>query len=160
MANTTNNTVKLKKNMILISFQMRRMINTKYKMIMKKKNSRKHRKMMKTQRMLILTITKESTPTMMQDKSINVQIQVHILNQRICAEEYILSSIRESLLNLNSMDKLCWEILLDHLFWLTLHMPNKRFSIHRFQQAITKFPQTKEVMQLHQTLEPDQWNKN
>ena len=107
MANTTNNTVKLKKNMILISFQMRRMINTKYKMIMKKKNSRKHRKMMKTQRMLILTITKESTPTMMLDKSINVLKQEHTLNQRICVGESILSLIRGSLSKSSSMDKQC-----------------------------------------------------
>ena len=107
MVNTTNNMEKLKKNMISISFQMRRMTNTKYKMIMKKKNSRKYRKMMETKRMSILTITKESMLTMMLDKSINVLKQEHTLNQRICVGESILSLIRGNLSKLSSMDKQC-----------------------------------------------------
>jgi hypothetical protein len=99
MVNTTNNTVKPKKNMISISFQMRRMINTKYKMIkIIMKMNRKYQKMMKMQRMLILTITKESMLMMTLVKSINVLIQEHILNQRICVEGYILLLIRGSLL--------------------------------------------------------------
>ena len=159
MVNTTNNTEKLKKNMILISFQTTRMTNTKYKMIMKKKNSRKHRKMMKTQRMLILTITKGSMLMTTLVKSINVLIQEHILNQRIYAGEFILLLIRGSLLKLSYMVKLCWEILLDHLLWLTLHMPSKRFWILRSQLDITSRHQTKEETQLHQTPELDPWSK-
>jgi hypothetical protein len=160
MANTTNNTVKLKKNMISISFQTRRMINTKYKMI-KKMNptNRKYRIMMKMQRMLILTITKGSMLMTTLVKSINVLIQEHILNQRIYAGEFILLLIRGSLLKLSYMVKLCWEILLDHLFWLTLHMPSKRFWILRSQLDITSRHQTKEETQLHQTPELDPWSK-
>ena len=107
MVNITNNTVKPKKNMISISFQMRRMINTKYKMNKKMKTNKNYRKMMKMERMLILTITKGSMLMTTLVKSINVLIQEHTLNQRIYAEEFIILLIRGSLLKLSYMVKLC-----------------------------------------------------
>ena len=63
--------------------------------------------LMMKQKMLILTITKGSMPTMTLVKSINVQRQEHISNQRIFVGEFIPLLTRGSHLKLSYMGKRC-----------------------------------------------------